>query len=289
MSFRLNLIRVKRATVIVALFVFFQTSFANTLPPRESYKEIIEKARNLSLQKDRGQAINLLKLALKKEAKKSLAQKELIQALVDLTSMFFSEKAQQLFELGLSLKGSDPAMSMNKLLEAQKNEPDNLGIEIATHQIAISQNECSSVTEKINKNRDLTIYIEEYRLVFAQALLCSGKTQEYLLLKAQNDPKSISLPAFWSVLEQEYLFKAGQLAKVIDLADQGAANPESYYWRWRAEVDLKLKGEKTAQKYLNSCKTLNSRQLRELNYEPNLCRRTTEVETYLKKNNNTDS
>ena len=285
----------KRATLFVALFILgsinsISPGVASASNSREGYRDIIAKAQNLSLQKDRSQAINLLKLALKKEPKKGIAQKELTQALINLTSMFFSEKAQQLYELGLSLRVSDPILAQTKLLESQKAEVDNLAIEIAIFRLSISQNECAGVVEKATKNKELMPYLEELRLVYAQALICVGKFDEYSLLKTANDPKQLTLEEFWNIAELEYLYRSGQGKKALDQSSSLEKEiPEIYYWRWRAEVDQKLKPEKSAQKYINLCKTLNSRRARELIYEPNLCRRTTEVETFLKKNNNSET
>ncbi len=279
----------KRATLIVALFFSVAAKNASS---GETYQDIIEKAYNLSLQKDRTQAITLLLGALKKESKKSTAQKELTAALDQVSKVFYSDKAQQLYELALSLKGSDPSLALSKLQEAARLEPENTSIEIAIARLALASGDCAASAGRLLKQKDLVPAIEELRLVAAQTALCQGKFPDYLTHRNTQDSKNTELNAFWQSAELEYLYRTAAFAKVQEgaqtLQKQDSSFPESTYWQWKAEQELKLKSDKTAQKYLNQCKTLNSRQQRVYLPEPMLCRRTTEVETFLKKNNNSE-
>lgn len=278
----------KRATLVVALF------FAKSVPaaPAETYKDIIEKAYNLSLQKDRAQAVSILTGALKREGKKSAAQKELAAALDQVSKVFYSDKAQQLYELGLSLKSTDPATAISKLQEASRLEPDNMSIEIALGRQSLSGGDCDGALTRLNKQKDLLPASEELRLLAAQTSLCLGKFEDYLSYRNSQDTKHSTLAAFWQSAETEYLFKTGAFTKAQDSAEAlqklDTSFPESNYWKWKADTELKQKSDKSAQKYLNLCKTLNSRQFREYLPEPQLCRRTAEIETFLKKNNNSD-
>lgn len=282
--------KLKRATLFVALF--FSAAVSAKPAPRENHRDIIEKAQNLSLQKDRSQAVQLLKLAIRKESKKSVAYRELGQAIVDLSNLFLSEKSQQLYELGLSLWMSDPGMAQNKLAEALKNEPDNLMIEMALARISIAQNECAATADRLAKYKELQLYIEELRLLYGQIAICRGQFEDYPPIKELGDPKGGLLHAFWTALEMEYLFKKKAFSKILEIVnseEKQSRHPEHFYWAWRAQTEMKQKAERMGQKYLNMCKTLGSRQLRDLVFDPNLCRRTTEVETYLKKNNNPEA
>lgn len=276
----------KRATIAVALFF---TKFS-AAAAGETYKDIIEKAYNLSLQKDRAQAISILTGALKKEGKKSAAQKELAAALDQVSKVFYSDKAQQLYELGLSLKASDPATATSKLQEASRLEPDNMSIEIALGRLALSSGDCDGAANRISKQKDLLQASEELRLLAAQVSLCQGKLEDYVNFRGVQDTKKSAFSTFWLSAEAEYLFKTGSFGKVQDLTESiqktDARFPEASYWRWKAETELKQKSDKSAQKYINLCKTLNSRQFRQYLPEPQLCRRTAEIESFLKKINN---
>lgn len=280
----------QRATLVVALF--FPT-FIIAAPPAvsETYKDIIEKAQNLSLQKDRMQAMGILTGALKKE-KKPQALKELGNALDTVAKIFYSDKAQQTYELALSLVRTDLSMAVNKLNEASRLEPDNISIETALIRANLAQNDCDGALSRINKYKDLMVYIEDLRFHQLQALLCAGKLEDYNVAKSGMDFKKSSEPFRWQFLEIEYFYRANQPARARDSAQISAKQeekfPETYFWIWKSENDLKMKSDKSAQKYLSLCKTLSNRQVRQYFWEPLLCRRTTEVETYLKKINNTE-
>jgi hypothetical protein len=280
----------RRATLIVALF--FGVAAAKPAGSTETYQDIIEKAYNLSLQKDRTQAIALLLGALKKESKKTTAQKELSAAIEQVSKVFYSDKAQQLHELALSLKSTDPGLALSKLQEAARLEPENTSIEVALMRLSLSNGDCAATAGRLLKQKDLASVLEDYRLVSAQTALCQGKFSDYLGIRAGIDMKNSSLAPFWQTAEMEYLYRTAAFAKAqeaaLNLQKVDAGFPEALYWQWKAELELKLKPDKVAQKYLNQCKTMNSRQVRLYLPEPMLCRRTTEVETFLKKNNNSE-
>ncbi len=290
----------KRAAILAALFFMTwahsQLASAGTKvrssPARETYRDLIEKAYNLSLQKDRTQALGILVGAIKKENKKSPAQRELMTALEQVSKVFYSDKAQQLYELALSMKSSDPTTATAKLQEALRLEPDNLSIEIALARQALASNDCDGALARSLKQKDLLVAIEELRLVAAQSQVCLGKYDDYLVSRSAQDVKKSDLGKFWFVLETEYFFKTASLPKALEAAvnlqKQDGNFPEPHYWDWRAGTELKQKKDKAAQRYLNLCKTMNSRQQRDYSPEPQLCRRTTEIENYLKKNNNSE-
>jgi hypothetical protein len=280
---------VRGATLIVALFFIIGAKSGNGV---ETYQDIIEKAYNLSLQKDRTQAVTVLLGALRKESKKSVAQKELSGALEQVSRVFYSDKAQQLYELALSLRTTDPSLALTKLQEAARLEPDNVSIEIALARLALSNGDCAGSAGRLLKQKDVVPAIEELRLVASQTALCQGKFPDYLALRNPTDWKNSSFSSFWQTAEMEYLYRTAAFAKTQELAlalqKQDSGFPEPLYWEWKAEAELKQKADKAGQKYLSLCKTLNSRQQRLYLSEPMLCRRTTEVETFLKKNNNSE-
>jgi hypothetical protein len=279
-----------RAALVVALSISAASrpAMAST---RESHKDIIEKATNLSIQRERLQAINILKNALRKESKKNLAVSELIRALKEQAFVFYSEKAQQAHELAISVFHTDLQMSQTKIKEALKLEPDNFSIEFSAVRISIALNDCDSALERVDKYKDFLSYLEELRLLSAQALNCSGKATEALAMRFSGDLKDEALKPNWVILEVESYFRTNQLQKALDMLTSYrpmAGFPELFYWNWKIEEAMKLRSIKSAQSYLNACKSMTKRQQRVFLLEPNLCRRTTEVENFLKKNNNSE-
>lgn len=268
----------------VALFFALPAGAAKT----ESDQELIERAYNLSLQKDRTQAVSLLVTAAKKENnKKTGPPKELLVALQEVSGVFYSDKAQQLYELALSLKSSDPNLAVQKLNEAARQEPENQQITLEQVRLQVGTGDCDGALRQAKKWTDRNPFSEELRLVAAQAALCLGQSNEYLQIKAQGDFKKSGLEIFWQALELEQADRAGLFAKGREqaqaLAKSDAVFPETYYWLWKFEHGLKLSDERSGLKYLAACKSLSSRSARQYQAEPRLCRRTAEVEQGMKK------
>lgn len=275
----------KRATIFVALF-FSLSSFAVS-QKTETYKDLIDKAYNLSLQKDRAQATNLLVNGIKKEEKKANVVKELSATLEKVANVFYSDKAQQNFELALSLRWSDPQLAQTKLTEASRLEPDNLMIELEILRIQISANDCDKTQSRLQNYSELVPYLEDLKLVQAQSYVCVGKFSDYQKLRSSIDLKKSNLAIFWQILDAEYYFRSSHLVKANEalnsIQKMDPLFPETQFWIWKTSNQ---KSEKSAQKYLASCKGLSTRAQRKYGYDPGLCRRTTEVESFLKKNNN---
>ena len=273
----------KRATPFgVALFFVSSAGSAKV----ETYQDIIEKAYNLSLQKDRTQATNLLVSAAKKETKKGSPPKDLLAALEEVNNVFYSDKAQQLYELALSLRMTDPNLATQKLNEAARLEPENQQIALEQLRLQMAGGDCGSALKEAKKWAEKNPYSEEIKLVMAQTTLCSGQISEFQQLRAVVDVKKTGLEVFWMSLDLEHADRTGVFAKGYDLSQQfqkiDTNFPEFYYWRWKLEQDLKMP-EATGKKYLAVCKSLSSRLARSYLAEPKLCRQTGEVEAALKK------
>ena len=276
---------IKKATFIVA-FLFCTNAFS---AKTETYKDIIEKSYALSLQKNRAQAVQVLVNAIRKEGKKSQAVKELLQALEEVSTVFYSEKAQQQYELALSLRMSEPQAALAKLYDASNLEPENLSILLSQMRLSISLGDCAGAFQQAQKIRETNPYSDEVALVFSQAAVCTGQFESYLQMKNVSDTKKSGMVSFWMTTEIEYLFKTSNFQKARDLAQQlihtDPKYPEAYFWDWKIDNEIKLKTDKSARKYVSTCKTITNKELRNYFIEPNLCKRTVDVEAYLKKSN----
>ncbi len=245
----------------------------------------------LALQKERSQASRLLVNAIKKETKRNpKAIKDLLQALENISTSFQSDKAQQIFELGVSLRSSDPKISLLKLNEALALEPDNQAIILELNRLLISLNECQNAIENLKKIKEIYPFSDSIELTLSQAAICAGQFEIYKQFRVKSEDKKGMYYLFWNIVELEYQYKTGhfQKAKEISFAIQNLKPvfPESYYWDWKISVETKINPDVAGAKYLSSCKNLSNRIQRELSIEPNLCKRTSEIETYSKKINN---
>ncbi|UYL10512.1 hypothetical protein B9G69_007980 [Bdellovibrio sp. SKB1291214] len=258
----------------------------------ETYKDIIEKAYNLSLQKDRQQALNILSAAIARESRPN-AQVELKKAAVDVAHVFFSDKAQQLYETTLSLKKTDINQAVSKLSEAQRIEPDNqtIGTEMARLQIA--KGDCSNAQENLVKSLKLIPFDDEVKLANAQAQSCAGQWVEFAKNPEAVDAKKSPYQKYWMVLTIEHQLKLKNLTKASEISQNltklDAKYPEAHYWSWKISQALKKSNVEQAQKYVMTCKNISASQYRQYMIDPMLCRHTAEVEGETKgMNGNSD-
>ncbi len=135
----MNLVLLRAA--LGAALLFLSTSAYAKSTGIETYKDIIEKAHNLSLQNDRPQALRILSVAVKKETRPQ-AIAELKKVSRELSQIFLSDKSQQLYESGLSLKKIDPGEALDKIQEALKLEPENSLIVIEQARLQMMRGDC---------------------------------------------------------------------------------------------------------------------------------------------------
>ncbi|MBO9668575.1 MAG: hypothetical protein J7501_17385 [Bdellovibrio sp.] len=277
-----------------AAFLFASPAYSQS--KAETYKDIIEKAYNLSLQRDRQQALNILTSAIQRETRPQ-AQSELKKAALDVAHVFFSDKAQQLYETSVSLRKNDLNQAINKLSEAQRIEPDNLAIVAELSRLMIAKGDCSNAQEMITKSLKLVPFDEELKLSNSQALVCQGQWLEYGKTFDPAEARKSPYQKFWIALEVEHQLKVKNLSKAQEWAASlkklDAKYPEASYWAWRAAQPLEglKKGNATnlddAQKYVMTCKNISASQYRQYMIDPMLCRRVVEVEGEIKGMNGT--
>ncbi|WP_413585885.1 hypothetical protein [Bdellovibrio sp. HCB274] len=256
----------------------------------ETYKDIIEKAYNLSLQKDRQQALNILTAAIARESRPA-AQTELKKAALDVAHVFFSDKAQQLYETSISLKKTELNQALGKLNEAQRIEPDNLTILTELARLHMAKNDCSNALDLLAKPMKMTPFDDELRLANAQGQVCLGQWVEFAKNPESVDSKKSAYQKFWMVLGIEQQLKLKNISKALEQAQNlvklDVKYPESHYWVWKVSQVLKKSNVDEAQKYVMACKNISASQYRQYMIDPMLCRRTTEVEGEIKGMNGT--
>lgn len=276
---------------MAALSLFSFTALSqDKLSKSETYKDLIEKAYNLSLQKDRQQALNILTSALQKERRPS-AVAELKRTIDEIAHVFLSDKAQQLYESSVSLRKPDLPQALVKMSEASRIEPDNLTIVNELARLQIAKGDCKAAIETLQTQKKLFLFSEDLRLTRAQALACDEKWTEYQKEVDSNNIKKSPLQKFWLILEVERLFKEKSYVKMQDLLGQlkklDDKYPEVFYWLWKHDHELNKPNHEFAQKYVMTCKNISANQHRQYMIDPMLCRRVAEVEAEQKGTNGT--
>lgn len=283
-------VKVIRAALVVALLAPQILLAQSKSAKSETYKDIIEKAYNLSLQKDRQQALNILISALQKESRPQAVQ-ELRKAIGDVAHVFISDKAQQMYEAGISLRKTDLVQALNKLNEAQRIEPDNAAIIEELSRSMIAKGDCSGAQDLLSKQSKLVAYDEELKLSLAQAQVCQAQWLDFSKTLDGVELRKSSLQKFWLILEVEHYFKVKNLTKAQEFLmltkKLDGKYPELSYWSWKISQAVKKVSLDEAQKYVITCKNISANQYRLYMIDPLLCRRVFEVEADLKGTNGT--
>lgn len=253
-----------------------------------SEKDIIERAAQLGARKERKQALELLSHSLAKETnKKTSAYREILTAFEEIALTFYSDKAQQLYELGLSLRMTNPTAALQRLTEASRIEADNVLLRIEKSRLQAALGDCSKADELSRELLKEAPVLEAAQLLAAQTAVCQSEYDRANALRGEVEIKSSTMAIQWLSLEAHQAMKQNQHHKVLDLVTQmkklEPRFPETDYWQWRAERALKKDSEKSAQSYLNSCKSLSPRLAREFSSEVNLCSRIAEVDQSIKR------
>lgn len=280
----------KKASIILAFLYCSIALSANVLPSTENYKDIIKKAQNLILQKDRPQALNLLDQALKLEAPKSQSYLEIKKQISFISRIFLIEKAQQAYELALSLHRQDPNQALTRVRDGLKLEPDNLNLLLEEARLHMLKADCGNSLEILQKKIHKVLFQdEEVQLLSFQQSLCSRDKQAStgMTKSTATEIATSNLKLFWSLaeLEQSSLEKNETLSKEIlkSLKTSNQKHPDLNYWNFKLTAKTDAERASWGQKYILSCQSLSQKALREFLIDPYLCTRVAEVEKALKK------
>jgi tetratricopeptide (TPR) repeat protein len=259
---------------------------AQTSPTRlETYKDLISKARNLTLQRDRLQASQILCRGLQREPKNSVAYKELSKALDDLSGVFYTEKAQSLFSLGESLEESKPKEAIDKWSEALRLEEGNVTLLNSISRAHLRQDECSAAEPTLHQAQNLNPISTEIKLLQMQLLECQKKYEELAQLMSSKEGALGENERFGKSLFLKVLWKQGEIKKAKNILANWETSapdyPEVYFWRWQVSGPPPSDRE-DALKYANLCKNLTVRKKKSYNLDLELCKSKERIEGYLK-------
>ena len=269
-----------------AMFFALACAAETGTPLKESYKDLIAVAQNKSLAKDRLPATQTLILALKKE-KSLVARKELLSALTDLSEVFYSDKAQQLFELGESLRFDSPQTALEKYGEALKLEPGNVSILRGIGRAQLALGTCEKVSDVAQQAMEMNPFADDLQLLRAQALSCLVRTKDSRAVIEKIDTRKSPLKIYFEVVkiqnlvfEDKFGLAEEELKKLID-ADPKF--PEGYYWMAQVKTRQKIEATEWNQKYVRLCQAITSAQRRKYGPEPRLCSERKNVELALEQ------
>lgn len=275
---------IKRATgFLVALFFVFALDAKESL---ENYKDLISKAENLTIQHDRLKASQVLLQGLAKEKKLSPAWRALKNHLDEISTVFFADKTQKIYELAQSMYYSNAPQALSKYQQGLAMEPDNLELIAGAVRAHLALKQCTSAKELIAKGLGINPFYSDLLLLDLKTRVCLSDYENFENLFNEREADLKSQRAILLVTKATWKWATGQASvakQIIDLAiKEDPQFSEGYYLKWKIAKELQpTQAATAAERYLSICKNVTGKLRRKYANEPHLCQAQVELETYL--------
>ncbi|PIU00588.1 MAG: hypothetical protein COT74_04360 [Bdellovibrionales bacterium CG10_big_fil_rev_8_21_14_0_10_45_34] len=250
--------------------------------------QALEDAKKATLARDRVKASESLLVAIKSEKKPSKLS-ELKGMLSKVSTQFYTEAGQQLFELGRSLYSTDAASASTRFRDAFQKETMNtlVGLYLARAELAIG--DCDSSLKEVRKARSMDPFDPNLILVELQALVCLGELERYQSALGSIDSDSAKeLEPYLSVLklqvqtiEREFASAQESFEKISSAHPEF---PEIYYWGIQIGKALKSSTKPYKEKYIQLCQKLGKDARTRFAKEPRVCGALADVESTVEEN-----
>ena len=282
---------------LVAVLFYGQAVFAQTPktkpPPAatapkavENYKDIIAKAQNLTLQRDRLQASQVLLRAIEREPKNSVAYKELVKALDELTSVFYTERAQAAFIVGEGALETKPKEAIDSFQDALRLEEANVAVLKALARTYLVLDDCDKAEGHLKTAEGLNPISPEILLLRLQTASCA-KNSTFLATKIPTLTADLGpLEKYARSIQIKEMINRKEFAAAKALVSKWEAEvpdyPEVYFWKWELSRLAKAPDRAAAVKYTQTCQHLTTRKRKSYILDPDLCKGKAAVDEYLK-------
>lgn len=252
----------------------------------ETYKDLIAKAQNLTLQRDRLQTSQILVRAIEQESNHASEREELIRALDELSTIFYTEKSQMLYATAESLFETKPKDAIDKLVESLRNEEGNLSILVSLARGLIMSQECNRAETYIQQAEKLNPYYGQVKLLRLQVLDCQNKMEELSTSLKISDPFLETFAEPLRTLRMKDLWRQEDIKQMKNVVGSWELSspdyPEVYFWKWRLSQKQKVNDRASALKYSQLCQTLTPRKRKKYALDVDLCRGKDQIDAYLK-------
>jgi tetratricopeptide (TPR) repeat protein len=253
---------------------------------KENYKDIIQKAQNLTLQQNRLQAAQVLVRVIQSENYNKKAQDELKKTLNDISTLFYTEKTQKLFEYAKSLLRESEAEALAKFNEALKLEPGNILILLWSARLSLFTGKCEDANQKALRGLEINPYYDQLQLLELQAKACLQNSDELDKAVARYKHLETVYPLFYHMILTQKFFIQKQYPQAgyhIERAKQiDREFPEIYYWEIQTLSKQEVSAREAASRYIRTCKTISKADYLKYELEPRLCKEFKAVESEYK-------
>jgi tetratricopeptide (TPR) repeat protein len=240
----------------------------------DDYKGIIRKAREMTLQSDRPGAALILSQAIRQESNKQ-AEQELKKALEEISTVFYTEKGQKVFEYAKSIFRETTSEPLEKLQEASQLEPTNALVHLWTARLYLKQGKCENALAAVQKALEINAYYSPAILVQAQTEICLQKDED--VLKDNVNLKKINqdYPIYYQLLMAQESFNKKQYSEAeghIQRAEALDKNfPEIYFWKTHILEKEQKEIKDSAHRYVAICKAMTKSDFLKYEFEPRTC------------------
>ncbi len=292
---------ISKAVLVTAFFFLTPAQGAPKATPApkptglETYQDLILKAQNLTLQRDRLQASQILLRGIQRETRGSQAHKELVKALGELSSVFYSEKAQSAFSVGEAAAEARPREAIEHFQEALRLEDGNVSILKAIARAHLALAECEKADTQVKAAEAIDPHSPEVKLLSLQTLACS-RNYESILARlsidetASQDETDALVKSLRQGLHVQALLRApkpkNDLKKAKSVMTTWEASapdyPEVHFWKWEISKLSGAPDRMAAVKYSQACQNLTPRKRKSYSLDVNLCKGKEAVDSYLK-------
>jgi hypothetical protein len=260
----------------------------------ETHVDLIQKAQNLTLQRDRLQASQLLTRALQKESRGSVAHRELAKALDELTSVFYSERAQGLFAAGESAAETRPRDALAHYQEALRVEDGNVTVLKALARTHLVMSDCDRADAATRSAEAINEFSAEVKLLRLQVLACQRNFDSLRLRLADFTADLEPVEAFTRGIQMRSLHqdklaendeKELKKAKSLLAAWESASPdyPELHFWKWEHSRLVGTPDRASALRYSRLCQNLTPRKRKSYSADVELCKGKDAVDKFLKE------
>ncbi len=257
----------------------------------ETYKDLIIKAHNLTLQHDRLQASQILIRAIQREPKNTLASRELMRALDELANVFYTDKAQTLFVAAESQVDEKPREAIEQYQEALRVEDSNGAVLKSQARTYLRLFDCDKADAALKSLEALNPFSAETKLLRLQVWDCQKNLEPLAAVLATKDPELEPVEKFLRSLQMKDFFRRKDFKKARSLLTlweiQMPEYPEVQYWKWLLSEQPQSQALSTpdrvaALKYTQQCQNLSPRRKKSYNFDVDLCKGKDAVDEFLK-------
>lgn len=227
--------------------------------------------------------------ALESAPAKGSSRQKLIDALNGISSVFFTDKGQKLYESGQSIMFDTPDVALGQFREALQLEDGNVQILSNIARLQLAKQDCDGALATLAQARAMSPYAGEPAVLELRTFICQRKfelvREKVKALPALDKNQEYFVQyALAQDFGQQKMWKKS-FDTFLKLSETDPKFPEIYYHLSKVGVEAGREVDGFSERYVSLCKGLTPKDRKRYNLEPALCANLKEVEDELAKKN----